>query len=603
MGLRERLGLVLKWSKPLAFADGCLLIPLAAFYACVPRFIRGSSCGHDFNFHLISWLEVRRSWEEGVFFPHWTQSPNFSAGEPRFIFYPPVTWLLGGLLRQALYWDWIAMGMIFLSLTLVGLTTRALARLIMPGPNATLAGLIATAAPYALFTAYTRSALAELAAAGLIPLVMLFALRPPKRGFGLFPDGILLAAAMAGVWYTNAPAGVMASYLLAGTALTAALIYRQWWPIVRAVVAFPLALGLAADYLIPAAYEQKWIAIQQAVDVGMRISDSWLFARHAAPDLELHDQVLRMASVLLTGTAAATGVGFAIAWRRGKLTQRTRGYWIPLALLIPVIVLLQFPFSALIWSLPKLAFLQFPWRWMMVLGTPFAVFLAAATPFGSRRAKILSTLLWAVVLGGSTVLSTLLFFQNCDIEDDPLNQYDIFQTTVGVQGTDEYAPVGSDNSEIASDLPDACLVSDPKQDLGESAPDSPPVWYEEQGSCDDTFKADVWQQEHKVLSIEADQAGYLVLRLTRYPAWRVTVNDKPIAEPVQRQDGLIVLPVPAGESTVEVKWMTTPDVWWGRWVSLVSLLVAAVLCVIGWRNGRNGGVSEISSPVTMEPIS
>ncbi len=574
MGIRARIGAL---GARLTFADGALLIPLAALLAISTR-IRGNSCGHDFSFHLISWMETQRSWAQGVLYPRWAQTPNWGAGEARFLFYPPLSWMLGALLGYLVQWDWVPMALIFLCLNACGLATRALARSFLPAPNATLAGILATAAPYALFTAYERNAFAELAAASLIPLLLLYALRPgssavPRPSSLAIPCSLVLAT----IWLTNAPAGVMATYLLAFVALVAALIHRQIWPILRAAIAAPLALGLAAFYLVPAAYEQRWIAIQQALDIGMRISDSWLFARHAAPDLEYHDQVLRLASTLLVFTASLALVGFVIALIRRRLTPSTRGFWLPLALLIPVIVLLQFPLSAPLWTLPKLQFLQFPWRWLMVLNTPFAIFLANATPLATRRARVLSGLTWTLLLLCSTATASLVFFQYCDQEDDPVNQAAIFRTGTGVEGTDEYAPLGSDNSLVASNLPDACLVSDPLQDLGESDPGSAPVWYPEQGSCDDTFHAQLWQNQHKLLQIDTDQAGYIVLRLRRYPAWRVTVNGQPANTPSNREDGLLVLPVPQGPSTVNVQWTTTPDVWWGRGISLASLVILLAL--------------------------
>ncbi len=109
-----------------------------------------------------------------------------------------------------------------------------------------------------------------------------------KRAF----DGstALLALVVAGAWLSNAPLGVMASYLLAAVALAAALLEKSWAPVLRASIAAALGIGLAAIYLIPAAWEQRWVDIRQATDdPGLMIENSWLFARHADPVLALHD--------------------------------------------------------------------------------------------------------------------------------------------------------------------------------------------------------------------------------------------------------------------------------------------------------------------------
>ena len=572
----------------LAFRDGILLIPLTALVASLPR-IRGVSCGDDFDFHLLSWMEAQRSWTQGILYPHWVQTANWGAGEPRFVFYPPLSWITGALFGFALPWNWVAAVFIFLALTAAGLATRALARQFLPAPNATLAGILATATPYAFFVADRRSALSELAAAAWIPLLLLYAWREPSANaknrlipnpYSLIPVSLVVAA----VWLTNAPSGVMASYLLAFAALSAAILQRKWQPILRAAFAAPLGLGLAAFYLVPAAWEQRWIDVRQALDIGMRIQDSWLFAHHADPSLALHDHVLAIASTLVIFTVALAIASFAIALRRRQLSPTTRHYWLSLAILVPILFLLQLPFTAPVWStLPKLQFLQFPWRWLTVLGTPYAIFLAAASPLGTRRARIWSSIAWATVLLGLAVASTQMFFQYCDDEDRVSAQISDFQTDSGVDGTDEYAALGADNTLVATGLPDACQVSDPTQELGEPDKDSGdiPVWYPEQGSCDATYNARLWNTEEKRFQIDSDDDGFLILRLRRYPAWTITVNGSPIASQGTREDGLIEIPIAAGSSEIEIHWTTTPDVLWGRSISLISLAALLLLGLLG----------------------
>ncbi len=91
--------LLRKWQGP-------ALILLAAAVAIAPEFLRGPSCGHDFDFHLVSWLDCLNGWRHGIPYPHWTASANFGAGEPRFVFYPPLTWMLGAALSALLPCRW-----------------------------------------------------------------------------------------------------------------------------------------------------------------------------------------------------------------------------------------------------------------------------------------------------------------------------------------------------------------------------------------------------------------------------------------------------------------------------------------------------------------
>ena len=72
--------------------------------AVLPLAWRGTSCGQDFDFHLQNWQELVAHWQHGAIYPHWAESANYLAGEPRFVFYPPLSWILGGLLGAILPW-------------------------------------------------------------------------------------------------------------------------------------------------------------------------------------------------------------------------------------------------------------------------------------------------------------------------------------------------------------------------------------------------------------------------------------------------------------------------------------------------------------------
>lgn len=577
-------GVFAKCRKSL-IGEGAILIPLAALLACLPRLTRGVSCGHDFDFHLVNWLEVQRAWHEHLLYPHWAESANWGAGEPRFIFYPPLSWIAGALLGILVGWQWAAGVFTWLCFAATGFTTRTLARAFLPGSTATLAGIIAAASPYALFVAYERTAFSELAAAALIPLLLLYALRQDDAAIPAWKAALSgawrLALTLALIWLTNAPSGVIASYLLAFAALLTALLQRSWLPAIRALIAAPVALGMAAFYLVPAAWEQRWIAVNQALDVGMRVTDSWLFARHSGADMQLHDAILRTASIILLSTAVAAAIGFTMAWRGRKFDSTSKTFWIPLAALIVLVLLLQFPFSWPLWLLPKMQFLQFPWRWLIVLDVSFAIFLAAATPLAAR-ARWFAVAGWAVVLLLLAVFAGRYFFQPCDDEDSVAGETAVFRDGSGVEGTDEYAPAGADNSLVTDSLPDACLITDPTRELGTSAPTSTsPEWYPELGTCDGTFSATLWKTEHIVIPIDADHEGYIVLRLRRYPAWQITIDDEPAHSLTVRDDGLVILPVDAGPSRIEIRWTVTPDQKLGREISAASAALFLLLLGAG----------------------
>jgi hypothetical protein len=582
---------------------GPAIILLAAAVAVAPELVHGSSCGHDFDFHLVSWLDCMNSWRHGIPYPHWTQAANYGAGETRFLFYPPLTWMVGAALGAVLPWSLVPVALTFLMLAAGGLATRALARMAMNDAAATLAGCAALFSGYTLFCAYERTAFGELSGSFWIPLLLLFALQdgegnpsgsPVRRA--LNGSAAPLALVVAGTWLSNVPLGVMATYLLAGVALAAALLKKSRAPVVRALVAAAVGIGLAAIYLFPAAFEQHWVDVRVAIDdPGAKIESSWLFARHADPTLAAHDVVLRQASILVVAMIGVALAGLLASWLRGRLPGR-RGWWIPIGLIPVIVLLLQFPVSVPLWNLlPKLRFLQFPWRWLVVVEAPMAIFLASAVwPANSarpwRRFAVLGACI--AVFAAMTTVAALQFFQPCDDEDAVPGMLNTYSSGQGVLGTDEYAPMDADDAQIATGLPAACLVTDPDATLGKSTgdPDANPVWQPDQGSCDQTFSASPLRakdhSEHFELRGSTVHAGYLVLRLTRYPAWRVMLNGRQMADLPQRNDGLLTIPVPQGPAEVTVDWTTTPDVTAGRWLSALAVLLLTALWLLERKLGR-----------------
>ncbi len=555
-----------------------LIVLVASIAAVLPLVVRGPSCGHDFDFHLLSWIEAATDWRQGLAYPHWLVSANYEAGEPRFIFYPPVSWFLGAALGAVGSWlfgqhaGWTAAPLLLTWMAIFGsgCAVYALARGFVDSQAATVSACLFVANPYLLFVAYERTAYAELLSTGLIALLLLLALRPR---IAFLPVSLLIAA----LWLTNAPAAVMGCYMLAFVAMLRMIRERRLSPGWRAGVSCALGTGLAGFYLVPAAWEQRWVQIDRAISAGMRVEDSFLFGHTG---IAYHDQVLHSASVIAT---VVIGVGFlalAVAWLRQKGDCHRLPLLVVTALLV-ALTFLQLHVSYFLWRiLPRMLFLQFPWRWLVVMSVCAALGIALALD-GSSLKKPIFAALTILVAGGSIWACSRHFYLACDVDDAVAGQLTTFQQGSGVEGTDEYTAKNADNSAVLQDMPQVRVLTSEDAELPAANAGDNPEWPSDfyfPTTARATTKVLTWQAQHRRIQIDAVRPAFAILTLMDYPAWQVTLNGAPDKDHGQREDGLIALAIPAGRSVIDVQWKNTPDIYWGRWLSGV----AAVLLMLVW---------------------
>lgn len=320
-----------------------------------------------------------------------------------------------------------------------------------------------------------------------------------------------------------------------------------------------VGFALAAFYVLPAAYEKRWVNIDQILSSGLLPNVNFLYTW--VNDAE-HTWFNWIASTIAVGMIAMAGLA-AISSDPGAPPERETVKRAHLVLAAAT-ALLMLRVSAILWRiLPQLRFVQFPWRWAAILAIPFSYFLAAA--LARRRFAwlwIAGTI--AVLTGTAAFLVEATWWDSADI---PSLQAAMAQGK-GFEGTDEYDPKGDDHYDLPVPAPRVKVLSAA----------------ENLTTADATVLIDRWFADDKQIRVTAREPVRLELRLLNYPAWEVQVNRKTVTPGQAPDTAQMVVDVPAGISRVTVRFTRTVDRTVGGIVSATALL--SVVGMLAWPSRR-----------------
>jgi hypothetical protein len=533
----------------------------------IPFFFFGIPSGHDLEFHLYSWLEVLSQWKHGIVYPRWAALAHFGYGEPRFVFYPPASWTLGASLSAIFPWTVTASLYIWIALVAAGASMFVLARRWLGRRDAICAAVLYAVNPYHLVIVYWRSAFAELLASCLVPLLLLCLLKAVQESRrAIVPLALVLAAA----WLTNAPAAVMIHYSTALLLLYFAWRQRSARVLLVAAAAVILGTLLSAFYLLPAIYEQRWINIAQAVSEGSRPIDNFLFVHTSDADHDKFNHIVSWAA------AFEMVVVIAAAWGARLWRKTDRDFLNALLGWAGACSLLMFPVSAVLWNvLPKMQFMQFPWRWLLCLSMIFSMLVA----IGMRRWW------WRGAVCAISILMIVMAWHRIqppwwDNASDLREMQDNMEERVGYEGTDEYTPLGADAGTIDKDK----NTNNHARKVTVAGPARAAI------------RVSRWDAESKTFTAQVSAPDQLALRLFRYPAWQVEVNGR-VVETESTETGQVLVPVEAGMNRVQINFARTWDRTVGGWISLLTALFLITCTLMGRRQTSDLGPGSSASRV------
>jgi len=288
----------------------------------------------------------------GNFYPRWLPLSNEGLGAPVFYYYPPLSFYLSGifgLLGLSTYASVIAAFATAFAASGIACWHWLKDRAAHPFIGAAFF----MAAPYHLLDFTSRGAQAESLAIAFIPLIAIGLRRIAERRGGL----VFTAIAYAGIIFTHLPLALLTSVFLVAPY---AILHRR--ELLSFAVALAAGIGLVAIYLVPALALGRFRDVDQLYRYDFLRTDYWSIYH---PHLD-NSFVLTIFVIVAVIVAAAVRP----AWRH-------RDGWARYAI---VIALLAAGIVPMLWSLPLLKEVQFPYRALPLAAFGVATALARLTP-------------------------------------------------------------------------------------------------------------------------------------------------------------------------------------------------------------------------------
>ena len=526
-------------------------------------FISAHDARHSVYFLQMFDMSIR----DGAWYPRWAMDMVFGYGYPLWLILAPIPFFVGEAFHLAGF-DFVAAVKIVDGLALFGsaltmylFTSRVL------GKNAGLVSAIAYAyIPYHLVDLYVRAAQAELVAFVFPPLVCwaFYELAQTQRAryigiAALAYAGLILSHIQTAVLFTPLIGGYMLFLLMT---LRPPSAVRHPSSILRftfySFCAIILALGVAAIFLVPIVFEQKLLTAEPLiggffsyrahfVNANQLLSSFWGYGYAGENGADQFSLQLGLIPVLLA-LVALTQVRGAIRAHVALFAAMTIG-----------IVLLMLPIARPLWDMiaPIVAYIQFPWRLLIVSAFALAFLSGAAIHALPQDSHDLAPVL-AIVL--------LFITANYNYTEP--------------QHTDA---VFNYQTQMEFEVKDRELLGDTIWMTGDRPQDSPLV---EQYINDQPLEKAIALDNNATvrtirtggqstdLSVDSPSPTRVMVYTRYFPGWTATIDNQATRVEPFGEQGLILVNAPAGSHQIRLRFEDTPYRQIGAMISGMSLLFA-----------------------------
>ena len=520
---------------------------------------------NDIKYH-IAWLQhFSKQLSEGIWYPRWLAGDNYGYGSPTFVFYPPLVFYLGSLLKSTgLNTEQTIISLFTLAIFLAGFSFYVYG-CNRWGKIASITGaLFYMTTPYIAFNIYCRGALPETWSLIWIP----FGLWVTEKSFVRPKWRIVLGIVAAIVALTHVPSLLLFTIVWLFYVVYS-LKYRSWKAVIKTVFSLFIGFGLVSFYLFPAILEKSLVNIKF-----MKFGDGYKLNLISFGITKNTNIVRKFIQPIFIYDCLAILLLLAIVilcLKEKRKITKSIGNW--LFFLTSLLGLMLYP-SVLIWQASEtLQMVQFPWRLLGLFSFGIAALCSIAVNEVIKKNKY-----WK--MGGFLIITMLIFsntFYSYKLSltlpgfHNPGNialakekgkwkasiYYQIKTAledpyTNKLRGTKEYLPL----------LNNGQAASAPK-------PGQPSV-YLKSGKA--KINLEHWGSYKRSFQVISEEASTIKIRTYYYPAWHLYINDRIQKINVDR-DGIMQVKLDPGIYNLKLDYQWTPTFKAGVILSILSSIV------------------------------
>ena len=588
-----------------------LLILIFSLLISLPLLKRGLFEFHD-DQHVARLYLFDKSLKEGQFPVRWVDELGFGFGYPLFVFYPPFIYMLGEVFHLIgfSFIDSVKI-VFFISIVGSGVAMFILVKELWGKLAGLTAALFYMILPYRALDIYVRGALAESFSFVWLPLTLwsFYKLSNLQEQSDYKLSNLQEQSDYKLSRKRSANYILLSAVFLALLMITHNLIFlsfmlilpmylfflflktsRKKLFIVNCLLSAVLALGLSAFFWIPTILEKKSTLVDQLLLTNLanfRIhfvylqqlwNWTWGFGGSAAGLADgisfkigkLH--ILASVTTFVLATALLKKVsGFSklLIFSSSSLSLRAEGFQLSTVLfaLFMFSSFMTTSYSKIIWELfPPLAYLQFPWRFLIFTGL-FSSALAGALIYLLRVTvfRLLAFFILTILL----LLSNLKLFKpqnyRLDLTDEKATSYDVIAWDVS-KTSFEYIPNGInlDKDKFGYPMINLSQPEIPTEKI-EVAPETTKVYNLESSSSSIKF------------NLDAQDESIVTANVFSFPGWNLKVDGRPLSFSNDNPLKLITFKVDAGTHDISLEFERTLVRSFADFVSLLATLVFILL--------------------------